>query len=140
MQSQNKKDVIFVRLFENEDVIEELKKVCKEHKIKTGIVISAIGQLKKTKLGYYKEKGNYAEESFEKPLEILSLTGNIINQKNEYLSHLHIVLGDEKKNAIGGHFIEGKVGVLAEIVILKTSISAYRKLNEKTGLKSLHLE
>jgi len=140
MQSQNKKDIIFLRLFENEYIHEELKKACKKYKVKTAVLLSAIGQLVNTKLGYYKGKGNYAEESFNKPMEILSINGNIINQKNDFLFHLHIVLGDEKKNAIGGHFIEGKVGVLAEIVLLKTNINAYRKLDKKTGLKTLSLD
>jgi len=140
MQSQKKNDIIFLRLFENEDVHKELKKACKKYKVKTAVVISAIGQLVNTKLGYYKGKGNYVEETFNKPLEILSINGNILNQKSDYLFHLHITLGDEKKNAIGGHLIKGDVGALAEIVLLKTNINAYRKSDEKTGLKTLFLD
>ena len=140
MQSKEKNNIIFIRLFPNEDLNEEIKKVCNQFKVKTAIVISGIGQLKNATLGYFKEKGNYMDEIFNKPLEILSLTGNIINQNNDFILHLHTILGDEKKNTIGGHFIKGIIGVTAEIVILKTDINASRKLDGKTGLKTLFLK
>ena len=139
MQSKEKKNIIFVRLFSNEDVNEQLKEACRRHDVKTVVVISGIGQLKKAQLGYFKEKGDYAQENFDKPLEILSLTGNICKQEDDYILHLHAVLGDGKKNAIGGHFIEGTVSVTGEIVLLKTNLDVQRKLDEKTGLKSLYL-
>jgi predicted DNA-binding protein with PD1-like motif len=63
-----------------------------------------------------------------------------LKQGDEYLPHLHAVLSDEKKNAIGGHFIEGKISITAEIVLLKTNIDVKRKTNDKTGLKNLCLE
>jgi len=139
MESKEKKNIIFVRLFPNEDVNEQLKEACRRHDVKTVVVISGIGQLKKAQLGYFKEKGDYAPENFGKSLEILSLTGNICKQEDDYILHLHAVLGDEKKNAIGGHFIEGTVSVTGEIVLLKTNLDVQRKLDEKTGLKSLYL-
>ena len=139
MQSKENKDIIFVRLFPNEDVNEQLKEACKLHNVKTAVVLSSIGQLKKAKLGYFKEKGDYSPEIFNKPLEILSLTGNICKQENDYILHLHAVLGDEKKNAIGGHFTEGIVSITGEIVLLKTNLDVQRKLNKKTGLKDLYL-
>lgn len=140
MQSKRKGDIIFIRLFPGEDVNNELKKACKNHGVKTSVVLSGIGQLNNVKLGYFKEKGDYSPENFEKPHELLSLTGNICSQNDEYVLHLHAVLGNERKNAIGGHFIDGKVTVTAELVLLKTSIDVKRKLDEKTGLKALSLE
>ena len=140
MQSKENKNIIFIRLFPEEDVNEQLKEACKLHDVITAVVISGIGQLKKVQLGYFKEKGNYTPENFDKPQELLSLTGNICKQKSDYLLHLHAILGDEKKNAIGGHFINGKVSITGEIVLLKTSLVVKRKLEEKTGLKNLYLE
>jgi len=140
MQSNKSKNIIFIRLSSGENVTDEIKEVCKLYKVKTAVVISGIGQIKKAKLGYFKGKGNYAEEIFDKTLELLSLTGNIIHQNNDHIMHLHCVLGDEKKNALGGHFIEGTVGVVVEMVLLKTNTNAYRKLDEKTGLKTLFIE
>lgn len=140
MQSKEKDDVIFVRLFPDEDIHEKLKEVCKLHNVKTAVVLSGLGQLKKFKLGYLKEKDNYTPKEFDKPHELLALTGNICLQNEDYELHLHAVLGDEKKNAIGGHLIEGKVEVTNEIVLLKTNIAVKRRLEEKTGLKGMFLE
>ena len=70
----------------------------------------------------------------------MSLTGNICREDDDYLLHLHAVLGDEKKSVVGGHFIEGKVEITGEIVLLKTNLDVKRKLDEKTGLKNMFLE
>ena len=137
MQSKEKKNIIIIRLFPDEDVNEQLREACKLHDVKTAVVISGIGQLKNVQLGYFKEKGDYAPENFDKPLEILSLSGNICKQEDDYVLHLHAVLGDEKKKAVGGHFIEGTVSITGEIVLLKTNLNVQRKLNKKTGLKDL---
>ena len=140
MQTKEKKNIIFLRLFPDEEVNKKIKEACKKHDVKTAVVLSGIGQLKKAKLGYFKGKGDYSPEEYEKPLEILSLTGNICKEKDEYLLHLHIVLGNEKKNAVGGHFIEGTIGIVGEIVLLKTDIKVKREYNDETGLKTLVLE
>ena len=52
MQSKEKKNIIFVRLFPDENVNEQLMEVCISHDVRTAVVISGIGQLKNTKLGY----------------------------------------------------------------------------------------
>ncbi|RLF32363.1 MAG: DNA-binding protein, partial [Thermoplasmata archaeon] len=61
-------------------------------------------------------------------------------QDDEYLLHIHAVLGDENKKTIGGHFINGVINVTGEIVILKTKINAKRVFDKETGLKALELE
>ena len=140
MQSKEKQNIIFIKLFTDEDVNEKIMEACKLHDVKTAVVLSGIGQLKKAKLGYFKEKENYSPKNFDEPYELLSLTGNICKENDDHLLHLHAVLGDEKKNVVGGHFIEGKVGITSEIVLLKTNLDVKRKLDEKTGLKSMFLE
>jgi predicted DNA-binding protein with PD1-like motif len=140
MQSKLEKNIILIRLFEDEDIINQIKNACRTHNVKTAIVLSGIGQIKQVSIGYFKEKGNYDPKTYNKPLEILSLSGNICKQKNDYFLHLHIVLGDEEKKAFGGHLIEGKISVTGEIILLKTQIDIKRKLDKKTGLKALYLE
>ena len=140
METKEKKNIIFLRLYPDEDLNEKIKEACRIHDIKTGVVISGIGQLKKAKLGYFKGKGDYAPEEFDKTLEILSLAGNICKEEDDFLLHLHIILGEEKKNTLGGHFIEGIIGITGEIVILKTNVEIKREYDEKTALKTLVLK
>lgn len=140
MQSKEKENTIIIRLFPDEDLHKKLKEVCKIYNVKNAVVISGLGQLKKFKLGFFKEKENYNIEKFDDPHELLSLTGNICQQNEDYELHLHAVLSNEKKNAIGGHLIEGKVEVTNEILLLKTYFDITRKVEEKTGLKGMFLE
>jgi len=53
MQSKEKDNIIIVRLFPKEDVFESLNSVCFKHKIETAIVLSGLGQLAKTELGFF---------------------------------------------------------------------------------------
>jgi len=140
MQSKEENGLVFIRLFPDEDIHEKLKEACKLHDVKTAIVISGLGQLKNFCLGYFKEKNNYTPEKFDTPHELLSLTGNVCQQDEDYMLHLHAVLGDEKKNVVGGHLIEGEVETTNEIVLFKTDMVVKRKLEGKTGLKGMFLE
>ena len=140
MQSTEKDNLVFVRLFPNEGIYEELEKVCRKHNIRVAVVFSGIGQLREFELGYFKTKGNYSPEKFIEPYELLSLSGNMIEQDGEYLFHLHAVLGNEQKESIGGHLISGIVAITNEIVLLKNEIQLFRRLEDATGLKGLYME
>lgn len=140
MQSKEENNLILVRLFPGEDIYRALKEVCQKRKVETAVVLSGLGQLKQFELGYFKEKGNYMPQEFEKAHELLSLTGNISLQDGEYNLHLHAILGDEQKKTVGGHLIKGKVEVTNEIALLKTGVKMKRKLEEDTGLQGMFLE
>jgi hypothetical protein len=140
MQSKENNNLVFLRLFPDEDIYEELKKACESHEVETAVILSGLGQLKDFQLGYFKEKGNYLPQDFKFPCELLSLTGNISKQESGYEFHLHAVLSDDNKNAVGGHLIKGKVAITNEIVLLKTDLKVRREVEEETGLKGLFLE
>lgn len=140
MQSKEENGLVFIRLFPDEDFFQEVTRVCQKHRIETAVVLSGIGQLKQFELGFLKAKGDYAPQVFDEAQELLSLSGNVSNQQGEYNFHLHAVLGDEYKQAIGGHLIRAKVGVTNEIVLLKTNLKITRILEESSGLQGMFLE
>lgn len=137
MQTLKEDNLIFIRLFPNDDIHEKLKEACKFHKLKAAIVISGLGQLKEFSLGYFKEKGDYTPMFFEQPHELLGLTGNICKQNDDYLLHLHALLGDINKKVVGGHLISGKIEVTGEIALLASNLDITRKLDKATGLNLL---
>lgn len=141
MISSEQNNLIIARFFPNENVFEQLKNLCQKHNLRTGVVVSGIGQLGLVELGFFKEKGNYAPEKLESPMEVLNISGIISkNETSEFDFHLHISLSNENKNVFGGHFIDGIVSVTLEVIILKTEIPIKRKIEEETGLKGLYLE
>ncbi len=107
--------------------------------METAVVLCGIGQLKQFKLGYFKEKGNYTPQQFTQAHELLSLSGLISRSVSDYKFHLHAVLGNADKQAIGGHLLEGTVEVTNEIVLLKSSLRIARQISPETGLDSLVL-
>jgi len=140
MQSRAKDNLIVVRLFPSEDVLACLREVCGGYGVITAVALSGLGQLGEFELGFFKEKGNYLPEKFTEPHELLSLTGNIAWQGDDFQFHLHAVLGSDKKQVVGGHFISGKVSVTAEIVLLKSGLKVKRKIEEETGLAGMFLD
>ena len=56
MQSKEENNLIFIRLFPGEDIHRELAQVCQKHEVGTAVVLSGVGQLKQSELGYFKRK------------------------------------------------------------------------------------
>ncbi|MEM0054168.1 MAG: DNA-binding protein [Nitrososphaeria archaeon] len=122
---------IVVRLKTGVDLLLSLKKIVEENGIKAGVILSGVGLLGKARIRNVKilpEKFPISDEhrvilSFDGPLEILSLSGNISLIKDEPNVHLHATLSyyDGKSiEVVGGHVIEGcTVFSFAEIVIME---------------------
>ena len=137
MEYREKGDIIFIRLHQDEDLFESLREICRECELGVGVLISGIGMLKQAELSYFVESGRYSPILFPEPLELVSLTGNIIIRKDDCHIHLHAVLARENKETLAGHLSRGKVNVTNEIVILKTDVPADRELDDATGLMAL---
>ncbi len=142
MQIKEKNNLVILRMFPKENVFEGLVKALKECKVETAVFVSGIGQLKDVHLGYFKEKGDYQEQVFDKPLELLSLNGfaSLNQEQSEYDFHLHATLSEIEKRAVGGHLISAVVSVTLEIALLKSEITIKRRVEEQFGLKGLFLE
>jgi hypothetical protein len=132
-------DLILVRLHQDEDLYEMLTSVAEACDIRTGVVLSGIGMLKQAELNFFVKNGEYSAVLFPEPMELVSMTGNIIQQDGDWHFHIHAVLARHTKEAVAGHLSKGKVNVTNEIVILKTDAKAGRKRDEDTGLMALSL-
>jgi predicted DNA-binding protein with PD1-like motif len=132
--------ICFFRIFEDEDLIEAVKRRAEESGIKAGI-LTLIGTLKNATLGYYKER-KYDYIRLDGPLEIASCMGNVaVDEKGETMIHAHIVVSDEKGEAFGGHLMkDSRVGATAELMLIEASGVVLQKVfDEKTNLKLLNL-
>ncbi len=140
MEYLESKDLIFIRLHQDDELFDCLREVCVACDVKVGVVLSGIGMLKQAELNFFKKQGEYSQVLFPEPLELVSLTGNVIFQGGEHAFHLHAILARPNKDTVAGHLSKGKVNVTNEIVILKSDAPLKRELDPATGLMSLRLK
>lgn len=125
-----------VRLERGEAAIENLKGFADRYRI--GFAeIRAIGTLDCVTLGYYDAKAKtYNDETFDEPLEVLNLTGNIARgQDGDRLVHAHVTLGRPDYTTFGGHLVEAVVGPTLEVIVETAPVTIRRRHDPDTGLE-----
>jgi len=127
---------IMQRLNKGEDLLAELKRVCRENGITRGSV-QVIGAMERAELGYYhQDKREYESFPIEQHVEILAGVGNVSFLDGEIFVHLHLTLSDKECKCLGGHAMEGNIIFAAEAVITEIPGEALTRVyDEPTGLK-----
>jgi predicted DNA-binding protein with PD1-like motif len=125
---------ISVRFDPGEEVVSNLKELCKELDIKAGS-LSAIGALGEATIGFFNpEIKKYQQKELKGDFEITSMIGNISTMDDKPYLHIHITLGDKDFNITGGHFDSGIVSATCEMVIHKASGNINRIKGQKYNL------
>ena len=123
-----------IKLERGDKIIESLTEICNKENIKFGF-FSGIGAVGEVTLGIYDITAKkYSDKAIEKPLEVLSLSGNVTQVGEEAFVHAHIVLSDEDMRAFGGHLKEGTISVTAEIILKNVNGKIKREKDVETGL------
>ena len=127
--------IIIGKLSHNCDLLEELSDICINKNITLG-KIEAIGAVKKACVGFYNQTNReYHFLNFDRPSEILNLTGNISIKDNKPFVHAHILLADESGNSYGGHLAPGTIVFACEFIIHSFSgAELKRDMDAETGL------
>ena len=127
-------DYYCIKLEKGDKIIENLTEMCNKEGIKFGF-ISGIGAVGDVTLGIYDlSTKKYSDKRIKKPLEVLSLSGNVTQVEGKRFVHAHVVLSDEEMQAFGGHLKEAVVSVTAEIILRKVDGEIKRKKDAETGL------
>jgi predicted DNA-binding protein with PD1-like motif len=127
---------IMGRLAKGDDLLSALGKHCAAAGIRLGEV-RAIGAVSCARVGFYDQvERRYMFHQLNKPLEILSLIGNISLKDGEPFVHAHVTLSDEEGRAFGGHLAEGTIVFACEFAITEyhSEKSLNRGLDDETGL------
>ena len=135
VKEYNRRRLFMGRLAYGDDLLNSLTAFVQEKGIRTGRV-QMIGAVQKAVVGYYDEKtGKYINFEFQKPMEVLNLTGNVSVKDGQPFIHAHVTLGDEKGQSFGGHLMEGTVVFAAEFVVEEfEGEDLVRKPDKTTGL------
>ena len=108
---------VFVRIDKGEELIENLKAICKELNITLGS-ICGIGATDKVTVGLMNTKTKkYQSKEFTGDHEITSVLGNVTTMNGEVYLHLHITLGNVEHKIIGGHLTSAVISATFEGII-----------------------
>jgi predicted DNA-binding protein with PD1-like motif len=140
MKSVRKNNILLIILDTDEDFFKSLKILCKKYKIKNAIILSGIGQLKKITLAYFDKNKKYITKDFFDAYELLHLSGNIIQNDNDFNFHIHTIISNDKMKSFGGHLMKAEVNITNEIFLLITDINITRKIDDVTGLKKINFD
>ena len=128
-------ETIMGRIKKDADLLFEINSFLLNNEIKAG-KIEGIGAIQKGQVGFYnQETKEYQTITIDKPMEIVSLIGNVSLKEGKPFAHCHISLADENGNIKGGHLMEGCVVFAFEFVITVFDGSALvRGFDEETKL------
>ena len=127
---------IMGRLAKGADLLGALEEQCRTHGITLGEVW-AIGAVTKARLGYYKQTDQkYMFLDLDRPMEILTLIGNVSLKDGQPMVHAHVTLADDEGRACGGHLAAGTPVFACEFVIqeCRSEQVFQRAMDEETGL------
>lgn len=128
-----------LRLDPGEEVVTQVAAFAQERGITAGWV-SGIGSLDHAVLGFLDPEENvYFKRTFDERMEIGSLNGNVGVEGDKPFVHIHAVLSPRELLAYAGHLHEGKVGVVAEIIVTAMHGRLVRAVDPASGFARLVL-
>lgn len=140
MEYKQIRDKYILRLDKSEEIVETLKKFCRDHDITLGF-IKGIGAVNKAKIGLFDTASKkYQSVELKGDYEITSLLGNISTINEEIYLHLHINLGDKDYKIHGGHLNEAIISATGEILIESIDGNLDREFSEEIGLNLIKFE
>ena len=132
------------RLEVGEPFLESLQKVCEEHNIKNGVILSCMGSLDGARffapaeIPGKKFPYGYGEPTvLTGPIELYGATGFISHgDSGEVLLHVHVSLGDSEGKGYVGHLINGNKALFTiDVVLLEIEgINMGRRYHEDLGV------
>lgn len=143
METAIESNIVSVKLEDSEELISSLKAISEKYNIKAGQVLTGIGLLRDSEIGFLVGT-SFNKKIIKEPHELLSLQGNIAYREDgTFTTHLHVSLAinPETFEAVGGVIFKGIVHYTAEIAIRKLETTKFTRLvNTETKLQSLKIE
>jgi len=137
--------VMVARLKSGSDLLGALQEMVEDEGVEAVVILSGVGLLGEARLRNCKslpEEFPITDEnrtylSFSRPLEVLSMSGNVSMAEGSPLVHAHVTLsyveGDEI-GVVGGHLIEGCIVFgFAEVILMELEgVQMEKRFDEET--------
>jgi uncharacterized protein len=102
--------------------------------------LSGIGAFSEVTLGFFdRQQKKYIKIPIKEQVEVLSFTGNIIQNDGRPSLHAHVVIGKADGTAHGGHFLGGRVWPALELILSEMPVHLWRAHDVETGLALIRL-
>ncbi len=115
---------------------ESFREFLRRNRVNSGFFFG-LGAVTRPELAFYDlTKKKYLKKKFPGLFEVLSITGNVAQSGEGVAVHAHVVLGNDKFQAIGGHLVDAVIGGTLEINLIESGLME-RRLDDETGLNLL---
>lgn len=130
-----------LKIMPGESLVECITRFAYREKILNAVILSAVGSVRDVRLRGIKSGAKLPitparinSHLLEGPLELLSLTGNIIpDQTDTPDCHLHIMVGKSSCEVIGGHLFDARVFATCEIVLTELVVEGVERHHSASG-------
>ena len=130
---------VVVRIDKGEEIVDQLKIICKKLDIKLGSIVG-IGATDKAVINLLNTKTKkYQSKEFTGDHEIAPLVGNITMMNGEVYLHLHVTICNVEHKALGGHLNSAVISSTFEGIIEIIEGQVTREYNDDVGLNLLKL-
>lgn len=131
----SKKRIFMGRIPHGDDLLASLTDFVRQKGIKKG-KLQMIGAVQRAVVGFYNsQEEKYVNTELDRPLEVLSLIGNVSLKDGQPFIHAHITLGDEKGECYGGHLMDGTIVFASEFIVEEfEGEDLVREYDKTTGL------
>ena len=121
-----------IRLKRGEDLLDTIKRICKDKNIQSGVVLSGVGCISS---GRVRDASGVRIREIAEHCEIVSLNGTVSAAR----CHVHIALSKEDLSTIGGHLCAGCiVNTTCELVIAELpGVTFDEEADAETGYDEL---
>ena len=125
------------RVKPKQELLNEITRYCRDHKISSGVVIGIIGSVEDARLNFLEAlPGKYDSVDYRGPLEIVCAQGSIALKDDSPIIHVHIQLAGQNISP-GGHLAKATVFSTAEVTIGELDYQLHRQTDSYTGLNEL---
>ncbi len=139
MQTLSDGDVIVLALAEGEEIIACLLEAASAHGVEGGFV-TGIGSVKEVEIAFFDpKKKEYIPRTFQEPMEIGHLSGNLSSLEEQPHAHIHVTLAGSDMLSFTGHLVRGVVGTACEICVRKMKKEIRRVKDPEAGFSPLKL-
>lgn len=130
-----------IKIRPGESLLKNISQIAVQETIHNAVILSAIGSVKNVHLNDIKSgaklpitPARLTFHELEGPLELLSLTGNIVPAESGQANcHLHIMASKSSGDVVGGHLQDAEVFATCEIVLVELMLDGIERHLCETG-------